>query len=263
MTKDKDADYAVLDLEKFSPTVAEMQTLADKYKGMQIKGADDKEGYKQVDQARKELKHARSNLEKMGKAMRKPALDFQKAVIQREKELVAIIEPVEKELVAVQVAADLERERENRKKILPDRLKQLEEIKIQDTPELRSQLLEMDEWQYLTFYNAKNTACLKEKAARLKQEELAFEEKKKASEPVEEPKVNKIPSPVQYPTGLATADDAPVDLEKAVETVKSYKDFLMAHGVTEDNVNTDFYLFNDGKQISLFKKIDEFIIVQL
>ena len=75
-----------LDIEKFNPTKAEIVALAEKYKSLTIKGVDDKQGYALVDEARKELKKVRVKIAKDGKLLRSEAVDFQKAVIAKEKD---------------------------------------------------------------------------------------------------------------------------------------------------------------------------------
>ena len=80
-----------LDINKFNPTVKELKDLAKKYDGLEIKGIEDKDGYKLVDSARKDLKRRKVDIKKQGKSFRAEALKFQKEVIQVEKDLVRII----------------------------------------------------------------------------------------------------------------------------------------------------------------------------
>src|SRR5215510_12475374 len=72
--------------------------LYNQYKNLKIDGVDDREGYKQVDEARKKLKKERTQIEKDAFELREGAVKFQKAVIAREKELISIIQPTEKAL---------------------------------------------------------------------------------------------------------------------------------------------------------------------
>lgn len=85
-------------LEQFNPTVAELQTLKQKYQKLEINGVEDKAGYAIVNEARKDLKAKRISITKLGKDLRDDANRFAKAVIEREKELIAIIEPLEESL---------------------------------------------------------------------------------------------------------------------------------------------------------------------
>lgn len=76
--------------------------LREKFSGLAIVDANDKEGFKAVRDGRLELKNARVAVEKDGKALRENAVKFQKAVIKREDELIAIIAPVERKLQAME-----------------------------------------------------------------------------------------------------------------------------------------------------------------
>lgn len=90
---------------------ASLMQLAKEYKGLTIDGVDDKEGYKKVSEARKILKSERVKVEKDAKELRENAVKFQKSVISREKELVAIIEPIENELQTEETRIDEDREK--------------------------------------------------------------------------------------------------------------------------------------------------------
>lgn len=63
-----------------------------------IAGPEDHKGYKQVREARITIKNARVAVEKDAKALRENAVKFQKAVITREKELIAIVASAESNL---------------------------------------------------------------------------------------------------------------------------------------------------------------------
>ena len=77
---------------------SQVREISEKFKGLSIKGADDKEGYKAVRAARITLKNTRVEIQNDGKELRENAVKFQKAVIKREKELIALIEPIENDL---------------------------------------------------------------------------------------------------------------------------------------------------------------------
>jgi hypothetical protein len=84
--------------------------LASKYKGLSIKNIDDKDGYKAVKEARLIMKKARTKIESVAKDLREDAVKFQKMVIERKDELIAIIQPVEEELHATEKRIDEEKE---------------------------------------------------------------------------------------------------------------------------------------------------------
>lgn len=178
-----------LSIEKFSPQKAELKTLADKYKDLDINGVDDRAGYLMVDEARKDLKKKRVLIKKTGKEMRDEALKFQRSVIALEKELIEIIEPIEIALKEKQDKVDNEIEREKRKAVLPERQEKMKEIELEISDD---ELLDMDPKEFTEFYNLKKGEYLDKKEAELKaeQERLAREKeieeaKKKAKEEAE------------------------------------------------------------------------------
>lgn len=69
--------------------------LRDAFKDLTIAGQEDKAGLKTVENARKALKSQRVKIKKASENLRESAVKFQKAVIEREKTLVALIEPTE------------------------------------------------------------------------------------------------------------------------------------------------------------------------
>jgi hypothetical protein len=77
-----------------------LQELATKYNGLTVDGIEDKEGLEIVRRARITLKNERVAIETIAKELRDPAIRWQKKVIEREKKLIAIIEPLEEELKA-------------------------------------------------------------------------------------------------------------------------------------------------------------------
>ena len=87
-----------LSLEKFNPTKAEVSLFVEDCKGLMALELNGKEHFEIVNTARKGLKAKRVEIQKTGKELRADAIGFQKKVIELEKELVAIIEPVEEGL---------------------------------------------------------------------------------------------------------------------------------------------------------------------
>jgi hypothetical protein len=78
-------------------------------------------GYHEAQRARVELKSTRVDIQKRGKAAREDATAYSKAVIEAEKELIAVIEPEESRLQALQDAWDAAREAERQAKIDAER----------------------------------------------------------------------------------------------------------------------------------------------
>jgi len=110
-----------LTLEKFNPTVSELTELATKFKWLKIAGIGDKEWYALVKSAQKELAAKRIYITKTLMDFRREAINFQKAVLDQEKSLIAIIDETEKELKSEKERIDLEIEIEKRKESLLER----------------------------------------------------------------------------------------------------------------------------------------------
>ena len=92
-------DFITTELQKFETEFEINETglvaLRDAFKELKIEGQEDKAGLKVVETARKALKSQRVKIKKASESLRESAVRFQKAVIEREKSLVAIIEPTE------------------------------------------------------------------------------------------------------------------------------------------------------------------------
>jgi len=163
-------------IEKFSPKKAELTTLAMKYKNLKIEGIDDKTGFKIVDEARKDLKKKRVEIVKTGKELRQEARDFANAVIKAEKELVAIIEPLEKDLQNKQDKIKEEQLKIDRAVLLPERKEKLASINcIEKTDD---DLLMMNPEEFNVFYNNKKAEYLEEKEAQLEIEKARIAKEK-------------------------------------------------------------------------------------
>lgn len=164
-----------LNIEEFNPKKAELIALAESCKDLVIKGVDDIEGYDLVNSKRKELKSARVELTKTGKKLRDSAILFQRAVIEKEKEFVAIIEPLEIELENKQKEIDIEREKIKRIELLPERKEKLSKINVEVTDD---EILSMNDISFHTFLNDKTTEFLAEKERLLEEERIKEEERK-------------------------------------------------------------------------------------
>ncbi len=164
-----------LTLDSFKPSKKAVLELAEKCKGLEIKGVDDKGGYALVHAKRMDLKNTRVAITKTGKDLRQGAIDFQKSVIAQEKELIAIIEPVEKDLEAKEKAIDLEIEKNKRRELLPARKEKLKAIDVEISDD---DILSMDDRQFDSFYNEKNAFYLAEKQRKIDEENVRIEAEK-------------------------------------------------------------------------------------
>lgn len=142
----EDTQAVSLDIAEFNPKQAELQALAESCSNIDLTDL------KAVKEKRLELKNARVEITKTGKAMREGATAFGKAVIAREKELVAIIEPEEDKLAEIEAKVKLESEREERRPLIPVRHERL--ATIGDAIEVSAeQLLEMDGATFEGYFN--------------------------------------------------------------------------------------------------------------
>lgn len=108
-------------LEAFESRKAELMELAESATGMRVENTEDREGYSQVSAKRKELKAARVLVEKEGKAMRDLITPITKHISAKEKELVAIVGPVEDRLAEMEKWYELQQEEIKRAKLEADR----------------------------------------------------------------------------------------------------------------------------------------------
>lgn len=124
-------DFIQQELQKFNVVEANLTALAEAGKGLTISGIDDKNGLEAVKKARIAIKNERVRITKTGKELRDQANAFNKAVLAKEKEYLAIITPTEDALQAeedkIQAEKDrIERERvEAEQKKVHDRINQL------------------------------------------------------------------------------------------------------------------------------------------
>src|SRR5438034_265480 len=86
-------------LQAFEQRKAELTELKAEAHGLKIESIEDKVTISAVSTIRKKLKVARVQIEKEGKSMRDPLTQMNKTISAKEKELVDIIEPTEKELL--------------------------------------------------------------------------------------------------------------------------------------------------------------------
>jgi len=114
-------------LEEFNPTIDELRKISDEYGKLEIKWVDDKEWYEQVKLATKDLQKKRLYISNTLKDYRAEAISFQKKVIEQEKKLLWIIQPLEKKLISEYKRIDEQKEIEKRKKWLPKRKELMEE----------------------------------------------------------------------------------------------------------------------------------------
>ena len=95
-------------LQAFEQRKADLILLKDEAAGLKITSIEEVFVITQVSVIRKKLKKARTAIETEGKSMRDPLTKLSKMISEKEKELVAIIEPTEKELLSQEMWVDRE-----------------------------------------------------------------------------------------------------------------------------------------------------------
>jgi hypothetical protein len=90
-----DTNVIETELIKANITDQVINKMREDYLPLKVKDIYDKPGFEAVTTARKDVKKFRVNVEKILKLVRQPALEFQKAVVAKEKEVVAKISEIE------------------------------------------------------------------------------------------------------------------------------------------------------------------------
>jgi len=161
---------------EFNPTKAALLEVKEKYSGLEIKGIDDVAGYALVDEARKDLKRKRREIEVEGKRLRDKATAFSRSVIAQEDELVEIIKPLEKELEAKQDAIDRAKLLKEREAKMPERLEKVDALGIAYSPD---NILAMDDNEFARWFIDEKDKVIAEKERLLKEETAKLEEEKR------------------------------------------------------------------------------------
>ncbi len=237
-------------LKKFNPTEAKLKALKVEYSALVIEDIYDLKGYNAVDNARKDLKRHRVDIQKFGKGLREEAIARQKAILAEEKKLVALIEPLELELKQKQDEIDHAKEIERRKKKLPERKERLEAIEVTDS--IDQALLEMDDATFDEFYNEEHAKHLEQKEAeaeRKREEEKAKLDAEKAELEAGKTKLAEEKAQIEQDKkdGIQRKKDAAeaekvekkrkaqekIDREEAVEKAKLETEERIARGAEE------------------------------
>jgi len=87
-----------LNMDQFNPKKAELIKLADEHKASLSVEIVDSKTYDQVHKSQMALAETRRNIQDTGKKMREDAIAYQRKVIEVEKDLLSVIEPIEEQL---------------------------------------------------------------------------------------------------------------------------------------------------------------------
>lgn len=238
-----------LQIEQFSPTKAELTKLVEAAKVLILPDPSDKAQLRKIKDARLNIRDARVAITKTGKALREDALKFSKAVIAKEKELVAIIEPEENRLAELEAVAEKAAVRKERMELVPHRMARLEALADGQPFPGDDVLLDMDGPAFENYYNVrvadKNEVDRqrieaedlknKEDAAKLDREKEMREREEKARQ--EERERLEREQKEKEEREQREKDDAERKEREEKERLKSeesYQAFLKQHGYTEE-----------------------------
>lgn len=252
------------ELDIFKPGVAELQKLADQYKDLAINGVEDKEGYEKVKAARKELGEMRILITKTGKSAREEARRYANSVIEKEKEYLGIITPIEDSLKSKIESIDEEKKMQERRILLPSRIKMLEEVEIKL---LDAEVLRMDEKEFALYLDEQKTLYAEKKEA----ERVAAEADKKRAEEIEIAKSRAVEEAIVAEReriekenlriaqeALAKSEAIKAEQAQAEKNIK-YRNFLKENGYTNET-KSEFHVERIGNNVVLYKKIGEITI---
>lgn len=136
----------------FDPNIAALQAIADSTKDITATDHRDSAKMALVKEARQKLVKARTTIEKLGKKMRDGSNAFNKRVITEEDRLIAIIEPEELRLKAIEAEAAALALKEERMALLPERRERLKPY-MEASLILDEVLCDLDNIQFEAFFN--------------------------------------------------------------------------------------------------------------
>jgi hypothetical protein len=271
------------DLTQFDPTIEKLSALVAESAGIVEVNLDDPSQLDTVKRARLKLRDARVSIEKAGKEYRQDALDYQRAVIAKEKDLIAIIEPEEQRLKDFEKAAELEKARRIRIAQMPERRQRLE---ANGFPVDEAKILEMDSVAFETHFNelvaeknrkdreaadakaAAEKAELERREEVLKEGERKLEEERNAREREEKARADER-ARIEREAKEKKDREEREAREKAardarereeLEKKQAYKKFLLDNGWTAETAGS-FKEEKVGDSVVLWKKVASFKIV--
>lgn len=110
-------DFIQKELTKFNIADATIAQWKEQYGSLTISDPNNKEEYETLNQARTFVKKKRIEVEKVGKGLRTNAIKFQKAVLEEERRIISLIDPLETYLEGEKKRVDDIKEEEKRLKV--------------------------------------------------------------------------------------------------------------------------------------------------
>lgn len=272
------------DIEQFVPAVAELRAMVEQTSEITITDLRDRGQIERVTAARISLKKARVQIEKKGKELREDAVAFQRAVITREKELIAIIAPEEDRLSTIEGEAKQVAIMDERKRKLPDRLAALKEVSDEEMESADEDAINrMDDMTFQAYLNGRISARNAKRQADLDAREAAIrraeDDKRQAAEAEEREERRKADLKAAEDRARADGErkareeieqrerdekarkeraEADAKAEAArIERTKKYKEFLAHHGWTEETKG-DFKIEETPEGFVLYRRLGMF-----
>lgn len=271
-----------MDITQFNPTINELNNLVAVAKTLTVTDFQDAEQVTKVKEHRLLIRDTRVSITKRGKELREEAVAFQKAVIEKEKELIEIITPEEERLQGLEDEAKRQKELKVRMEQLPVRKEKIAGLKLTNESVIATLTDE-----YILSFNAddfqgllnklladKNEADRAEIEARERVVREAEEKTKREAEMKEreenarqeereklerEQKMKEIREEEARKAEIAKAEQAKKDEEERkkrermeLERDEKYQAFLKEHGYSEE-VKADFVISKTGNQIRIYK----------
>lgn len=178
-----------LNIEKFDPLKAEITELVENIKKT-VASSSDATGYDLMKENKKVLQDKRIEMVARMKEERAGALKFQKGVIQLEKDLLAIISPVEDELKEKITKIDDKKKREERLEMLPERKEKLATIGIIEMHD--DKILDMDEKKFAEFFVDEKMKYLEKKQEEIEENVRIAKEEQEEKEKIERQKAMRV-----------------------------------------------------------------------
>lgn len=158
-----------MDIDKFDPKIADLQAIVAKTSVITSIDIKDEQALEVLNQNQKELQQARLLVTRTGKTLREESTAFSKAVIAREKELLAVIEPEEERLKQLKEEAEHAELIEARKGMTPFRIKTMKERGLSEA-QFPPSIEELDANEFEAYVSLKVTENNEAELAKLREE---------------------------------------------------------------------------------------------
>lgn len=243
------------EITKFDITESALRELVHETVDIVEVDIENKDDIEKVKKARLKLSKVRVELKKFGKSKRDWFNEMAKKIIEREKELVAIIEPEEQRLKEFEEEYASKKERKEREALLPMRREQLsnigDDIEVSD-----DELCGMDASEFMGYCNKRVADKNEKDRLELEARENAINEKEKEAERKREIEEAKEQAKEEERQRIEREKDLEEERKKkeeeALEKDRKYKKWLKEKGYT-DKTADEYYMHNIGHGVVLYK----------